>query len=238
MTRGKQTCKILKEIRRQIAEANDIEFITSECQYQGDCLGTCPKCEAEVRSLEQQLLNRQRSGLSVKIVGVSLGLSAALISSPLYGQEAIKDSLSNSCDSLPKVEVTGRKTEKTHQVAGTTITAEELKALSLKKEEAMFGMVEVMPEFPGGQKALMTYIAKNTNYPQDAPCISGRVIVQFTITKKGKIIDAKVARGIHPVYDKEALRIIKKMPAWKPGTQMGKPVAVRYTVPIVFRAKQ
>ena len=110
--------------------------------------------------------------------------------------------------------------------------------MSLKKEEAMFGIVEAMPEFPGGQKALMTYIAKNTNYPQDAPCISGRVIVQFTITKKGKIIDAKVARGIHPVYDKEALRIIKKMPAWKPGTQMGKPVAVRYTVPIIFRAKQ
>jgi protein TonB len=238
MARGKQTCKVLKEIRRQIAEANDIEFITSECQYLGDCPGTCPKCEAEVRSLEQQLLNRQRSGLSVKIVGISLGLSAALISSPLYGQEAIKDSLSNSCDSLPKVEVTGGKTEKTHQVAGTTITAEELKALSLKKEEAMFGIVEAMPEFPGGQKALMTYIAKNTNYPQDAPCISGRVIVQFTITKKGKIIDAKVARGIHPVYDKEALRIIKKMPTWKPGTQMGKPVAVRYTVPIVFRAKQ
>ena len=51
MVRGKQTCKILKEIRRQIAEANDIEFITSECQYQGDCLGTCPKCEAEVRYL-------------------------------------------------------------------------------------------------------------------------------------------------------------------------------------------
>ena len=52
MKRGKQTCKILKDIRRQIAEANDIEFITSECQYQGDCLGTCPKCEAEVRYLE------------------------------------------------------------------------------------------------------------------------------------------------------------------------------------------
>ena len=51
MARGKQTCKILKEIRRQIAEANDIEFITSECQYLGDCPGTCPKCEAEVRSL-------------------------------------------------------------------------------------------------------------------------------------------------------------------------------------------
>lgn len=62
MARGKQTCKILKEIRRQIAEANDIEFVTSECRYKGDCLGTCPKCEAEVRYLEQQLHSRSLAG--------------------------------------------------------------------------------------------------------------------------------------------------------------------------------
>ena len=66
MARGKQTCKILKEIRQQIAEANDIEFITSECQYQGDCLGTCPKCEAEVRYLEQQLERKRRVGKAVQ----------------------------------------------------------------------------------------------------------------------------------------------------------------------------
>lgn len=53
MARGKEICRILKEIRRQIAEANDIEFIISECRYKGDCLGTCPKCEAEVHYLEQ-----------------------------------------------------------------------------------------------------------------------------------------------------------------------------------------
>ena len=62
MARGKQTCKILKEIRRQIAEANGIEFATSECRYKGDCLGTCPKCEAEVRYLEQQLRSRSLAG--------------------------------------------------------------------------------------------------------------------------------------------------------------------------------
>ena len=65
MKRGKQTCKILKDIRRQIAEANDIEFITSECQYQGDCLGTCPKCEAEVRYLEQQLERKRMAGKAI-----------------------------------------------------------------------------------------------------------------------------------------------------------------------------
>ena len=76
MKRGKQTCRILKDIRRQIAEANDIEFITSECQYQGDCLGTCPKCEAEVRYLEQQLERKRMAGKAITILGISAGLVA------------------------------------------------------------------------------------------------------------------------------------------------------------------
>lgn len=74
MTRGKQTCKILKEIRRQIAEANDIEFVTSECRYKGDCFGTCPKCEAEVRYLEQQLRARSLTGKAVALAGISAGI--------------------------------------------------------------------------------------------------------------------------------------------------------------------
>ena len=78
MARGKQICKILKEIRRQIAEANDIEFVTSECRYKGDCLGTCPKCEAEVQYLEQQLRNRQLAGKLVNLAGISAGAIAML----------------------------------------------------------------------------------------------------------------------------------------------------------------
>ena len=74
MARGKQTCKILKEIRRQIAAANDIEFTTSECRYKGDCLGTCPKCEAEVRYLEEQLRARSLAGKRVMLVGMSAGM--------------------------------------------------------------------------------------------------------------------------------------------------------------------
>ena len=74
MARGKQTCKILKEIRKQIAEANDIELITSECRYKGDCRGTCPKCEAEVRYLEQQLHNRLLAGKTIALAGISAGI--------------------------------------------------------------------------------------------------------------------------------------------------------------------
>ena len=79
MARGKQTCKILKEIRRQIAEANDIEFVTSECRYKGDCLGTCPKCEAEVRYLEQQLRARSLAGKAVALAGISAASIAMLM---------------------------------------------------------------------------------------------------------------------------------------------------------------
>ena len=81
MARGKQTCKILKEIRRQIAAANDIEFTTSECRYKGDCLGTCPKCEAEVRYLEEQLRARSEANKHVVLVGVSSEMSDILGSS-------------------------------------------------------------------------------------------------------------------------------------------------------------
>ena len=81
MKRGKETCRILKEIRQQIAEANDIEFITSECRYQGDCLGTCPKCEAEVQYLEQQLSARHATGKAIALAGISAGLFMASCSS-------------------------------------------------------------------------------------------------------------------------------------------------------------
>ena len=77
MAKGKQTCKILKEIRKQIAEENDIELITSECTYKGDCLGTCPKCEAEVRYLERELEKRQRMGKAAVIAGLSVSTFAA-----------------------------------------------------------------------------------------------------------------------------------------------------------------
>ena len=69
--KGKSKCKILKDIRKQIAKENDIEFITSECKYQGDCLGTCPKCEAEVRYLEEELKKRKSAGKKIAVAGIA-----------------------------------------------------------------------------------------------------------------------------------------------------------------------
>lgn len=75
MEKGKEICKALKEIRRRIASENDIELIVSECRHQGDCAGTCPKCEAEVLYLENQLAARKRLGKAVRVVGLSMGLA-------------------------------------------------------------------------------------------------------------------------------------------------------------------
>ena len=79
MTRGKRTCKILKEIRQQIAEKNDITLVTSECTFQGECKGTCPKCEQEVRYLESELRKRQQLGKVVTIAGISLGIAGSFV---------------------------------------------------------------------------------------------------------------------------------------------------------------
>ena len=73
MAKGKQTCKILKEIRKQIAAENDIKLVVEECTFQGDCKGTCPKCEAEVRYLERELEKRQRLGKAAIFAGMTIG---------------------------------------------------------------------------------------------------------------------------------------------------------------------
>ena len=71
---GKNKCKILKEIRQKIADENDIAYVTSECKHQGECSGTCPKCEAEVRYLENELKKRQNAGKAVAVAGIAAAL--------------------------------------------------------------------------------------------------------------------------------------------------------------------
>ncbi|MBR5644932.1 MAG: energy transducer TonB [Salinivirgaceae bacterium] len=105
------------------------------------------------------------------------------------------------------------------------------------EEEEVFYIVENMPEFPGGDVALRTYIAQNVKYPEIAKenGLSGKVFVQFVINQKGEVQDVKIARGVDPALDKEAIRVVQGLPKWKPGSQRGKPVRVSYTVPINFQ---
>lgn len=139
---GKQTCKILKEIRRKIAEANDIEYVVSECHYKGNCSGTCPKCEAELRFLERQLLLRQRAGHVVTLLGLSAGV--ALFPQIVNGSESecemqdlLEKELSVAGDSLRWVRgVVMNETGKL--VAGATVRAKERAVSRLTEKDGSF----------------------------------------------------------------------------------------------------
>ncbi len=105
-----------------------------------------------------------------------------------------------------------------------------------EEEAKVFFIVEDMPEFPGGEMALRQYIANAIEYPVIAQenGIQGKVYVTFVVDKDGSVSDARIARGVDPSLDKEALRVVNTLPKWKPGKQRGKPVRVSYTVPINF----
>lgn len=98
-------------------------------------------------------------------------------------------------------------------------------------------VVEEMPMFPGGEKALVAYLKENLKYPT-VPAengIQGRVIVLFKVEADGSLTDVRIGGSVDPSIDREALRLVKAMPKWIPGKQDGKPVPVKFQVPITFR---
>ena len=104
-------------------------------------------------------------------------------------------------------------------------------------EQEIFQIVEEMPAFPGGEKALLEYVAKGIKYPQIAreTGIQGRVFVGFVVEPDGSISNVKLLRGIGGGCDEEAMRVIKSLPKWKPGKQRGKAVRVSYQIPVFFK---
>ena len=114
---------------------------------------------------------------------------------------------------------------------------EQLFDLATSYEDTVYQIVEQMPQYTGGEEAMMKYVAENIKYPQAAKDknISGRVFVSFVIEKDGSVSNVKVVRGIGGGCDEEAARVIKEMPKWKPGMQKGKPVRVNYMMPIFFK---
>lgn len=129
MVKGKTTCKTLKAIRRQIAEANDIKYEPRECHYDGPCLGTCPACEAEVRYLEQQLGLRRQLGRAVSLIGVSAGLLSACTSA---GTKAVTEK-PNGAESNIEVEEPAAGCDS--MVVGKVAVPEEPDTASFVKEQ-------------------------------------------------------------------------------------------------------
>lgn len=246
MVRGKQTCKILKEIRRQIAEANDIEFVTSECRYKGDCFGTCPKCEAEVRYLEQQLRVRSLAGKAVALAGISAGImlmsgcngkSSNLSNETLQGEPVTPIEQKDTVDSLAK-EGERSPVENIVSVKKGEIDPNEVVIVGEMPDSTnKVSFVDTPATFPGGEQKLMEWISQHLVYPPTAidEQIQGRVVIQIQVKADGTIGNVKIIKGVHPDLDTEALRVVKSLPKFNSAMLDGKAVESLFTLPITFR---
>ncbi len=206
MTRGKNTCKILKEIRRQIAEANDISYVVSECKFKGECSGSCPKCEAEIEYLEQQLNERRLSGKIVRLVGISASVIAML--TPWAAQA--------TSSQFPDNKVTTSKESKNNTIYGYI----EPTAVFPGGDMELINWIYTHLKYP--EEAL-----------KDS--IEGRVVVQFVVEKTGKVGEVKIVRSPNPIFDQAAIDVVKTLPDFIPGKKEGKPADCWYTLPIRFK---
>ena len=260
MKRGKRICKELKAVRRRIADENGIALDQPECTHTGDCSGTCPRCEAEVRYLEQALERRLRLGRAATVAGISLTLascggsggSALATDTPLPGDTSLPASGSDYPDDSLFVEgfeeepevpkeceltgIIGPTDDDTIPVVGDIEVIDVQKENDTAGEDEVYVFPEEYPSFPGGEEAVYKFIGNNLRYPEEArdANVTGTVIIRFVVEKDGSISNAAIAREIGCGCGREALRVVKMMPRWNPGKQGGKPVRTEFTLPVQF----
>lgn len=173
----------------------------------------------------------------VPIVGITLALNARTVNDYVYDgpqkQNPVKKGKKNTTIKVGTQEI--KVTEAPKDDKAATVTMNVVEEEQNATDDKVFDVVENMPEFNGGAGALMQYLSHNIHYPEESD-VQGRVIVSFVVDKDGSISNAQVVKSVHPSFDAEALRIINNMPKWIPGTQNGKPVNVKYVVPINFKS--
>lgn len=108
---------------------------------------------------------------------------------------------------------------------------------SVKQDRIYCDIPYTYPSFPGGQEALLQFLKENVQWPDTESCVQGRVIVSFVVETDGSLSGIKVVKSLDPLFDKEALRVVKSMPKWIPGTQNGQPVRIKYAIPVIFRSE-
>ena len=252
-SRGKKICGYLKGIRRKIAEENDIKLDIPECTYEGECRGTCPRCEWEVQYLEKTLFERMKLGKIATISGLALGLSACggnpgpIIETtgdvPNTDTENIEQA-----DTLPLppppdpdmvLPVVGEEILEGVIIENPDSTQNYASDAKLEDEDEVFisvGGIEDTPIFPGGDKAMYEFLAKNLKYPQAAKDsnIQGTVYVQFVVEKDGSVTNVKIMNDIGGGCGEEALRVVKMMPNWEFGEKRVRKTRTELNLPITF----
>ena len=116
-------------------------------------------------------------------------------------------------------------------------TADDIVKMEQQGKDPVYDVCEVLPEYPGGMEAMMKFVSENIKYPAEAHTkgIQGRVLISYVVEKDGSLSNIHVVRSVDPLLDAEALRVANLMPKWKPGKQGGKPVRVKFVLPVTFK---
>jgi len=267
MNKGKITCDVLKEIRKQIASENKIEYHTHECTFEGECRGTCPACESEVQYLENEIVKRKYLGKAVVVAGLSIGLISGLTGCGEQNHTNSKEKESKEKqqnvieknDTLTFQQIVPNQKSKNDLVVPDIMnivgdispdifldTMQNIEPNNNGMEgiidniidTSSFRLVDQMPEFPGGIDSFYQYLSKVITYPEIGTIdVNGIVLIEFVIEKDGSISNVIAKQKLYPEFDAEAIRVIQNSPKWIPGKQLGKPVRVLYQIPIKFYIK-
>ena len=176
-------------------------------------------------------------GVAVAVVLFGIYFCSNWNSSPSSLQsDNVVETQGNQTATASSVQSSNSSSQQTQNVTSYPTANEKLSTVSVESRK-VFTVVEQMPSFPGGDAALMSYLANNIHYPTVAAKngVQGRVVVGFVVERDGSITDVSVLRGVDPSLDREAMRVLKSMPRWTPGKQNGSAVRVKYQVPVAFR---
>lgn len=244
MSIGREKCKILKEIRRRIAEVNGIEYVTSECRYKGDCAGTCPKCEGEVRYLEDELRARRLLGKAVMLAGVSAGVVGLAGGAENLSANVGPELRSDKELAMPAVYQSNRPSgDSVKTQRGEVIIEHPGEEVIIDNNDfepdpdVVYTVVTESARYPEGNDGLTKFLSQNMRYPKQAldDRIEGVVVCQFVVDTLGNHSGFKIIRHANPLLEEEALRLVKTLPKFIPAKYKGVKVKSWFTVPVRFR---
>ncbi len=294
---GKNICHALKTIRKQVAEANGIDYTPAPCHFDGDCSGTCPACEAEVQYIESQLGRLRLAGKAVKVAGLALGLTMvagcnsssgtppsatdksaaanetsptnkprlqphanALVSAADEGAKpharhyhvrgnsgrVVKKGTAQAdttaiymADSsgyaLPEVSVTSTPSKKKVDYVGGISYYQRI----ARNRNHVYLNPEISPRYKKGDEAMRQFIADHIRITphMSAACGQALVKVACVVERNGRLSAMRVIQSEGSLYDAEAIRVLKKMPRWKPARMEGKRVRSLVVIDVRFVLK-
>jgi len=220
-------------------DSKDYQYHLLQLSYQVPKVNLINKFNVSPLKKRITMMNQQKSakaGILKYSLIVPLALALVLSSNAQTVVNKAKKALSNTNEIVSPQKVIQPMNQDIEK--STIITDEPV----IKKEEKQvdnktYTVVEQMPQYPGGEKALLEFISKNLRYPADAHQngIQGKIIVRFVVNEFGKVGNAEILRGLYPSIDAEGLKVVNSLPDWIPGQQNGKKVGVYYVMPIMFK---